>query len=86
MEGVMLVYVFRKKQGWQRVLTLDKSGGVLPEDGRPWPWLLEKSIEIKEADGPRIGASSKEILDGIAKDGYFLWPAAETDGGWVSSG
>jgi hypothetical protein len=82
----MLIHVFRKEQGSEHGSRSDKSGGVLPNDGRPWPWLFEKSIVIKESDINSIGDTSKGILESLEKEGHFLWPAAEADGGWISSG
>jgi hypothetical protein len=76
-EGKMLIHVFKSGPGLERGLTADKSGANLPKDGRPWPWVLEKTLDIGASDGPRIGASSGDILDGIAKDGYFIWPAGK---------
>lgn len=71
----MQVHKFVKKQGVAVILTPDRSGGNLPNGVDAWSF--QKTLEISESDPPRIGASSKEILDGIAADGLFKWP----DGG-----
>ena len=56
-------------------LTSDHTGANLPGDG----WVLVEDAEINEDDGPRIGASSVEIIAGVAKDGYFILPVAKAD-------
>ena len=56
-------------------LTSDHTGANLPGDG----WVLVEDSEINENDGPRNGASSAEILAGIAKDGYFLFARPAED-------
>jgi hypothetical protein len=68
----MLLYIFKKGHGGQKALTADKAGSNLPQDGGPW--MFEKTINIEAADGPRIGASSADIISSIEKKGYFLWP------------
>jgi hypothetical protein len=75
----MLLYIFKKGKGSRKALTADKEGSNLPQDGRPWPWIFEKKINIESSDGPRIGASSAQIIAGIEKNGYFLWPVEEDD-------
>jgi hypothetical protein len=55
--------------------TSDHAGANLPGDG----WVLVEDAEINEDDGPRIGASSAEIIAGVAKDGYFILPVAKAD-------
>lgn len=71
----MQVHKFIKKTGIGIILTGDRSGSNLP--GGADDWTYQKTVEVAEDDKPRIGASSKEILDGIAADGHFKWP----DGG-----
>ena len=69
----MEVHVFRKQSGWKKAITLDQLGNNLPNDGQPW--IYEKQMNIVATDGPRIGASSKDIIDGIEADGVFVWPS-----------
>lgn len=69
----MLIYKFRKPQGWRSALTEDETGANLPEDGTPWKY--EKKIEISADDGPRVGASSEEIIAGVKANGFVLWPS-----------
>jgi hypothetical protein len=75
----MLLYIFKKGRGSRKALTADKEGSNLPQDGRSWPWVFEKKIDIDGSDGPRIGASSAQIIAGIEKKGYFLWPVEQDD-------
>jgi len=56
--------------GRRNALTKDKSGSNLP-GGK---WTFESEIGINAGDGPRIGASSADILAGVERDGYFTWP------------
>ena len=35
------------------------------------------TVNIDAADGPRIGASSAEIIETIESDGFYIWPAKE---------
>jgi hypothetical protein len=71
----MQIHKFIKRDGAGAVLTEDRTGGNLP--GGPAGWLYQKAVDIHPDDQARIGASSREILDGISTDGYFKWP----DGG-----
>jgi hypothetical protein len=71
----MLLHKFKKARGWKAALTTDRTGTSLPADGQPW--IYEKDIDINPTDGPRIGASSTEIIQGVLKDGYFLWPVSD---------
>lgn len=70
----MKVYRFRKPFGV--AVTSDKSGNNLPDDGRRW--LPDGEMEIEAADGLRIGASSADIVNGVEKHGFYVWPVAKT--------
>jgi hypothetical protein len=74
--AAMLLHKFTKPQGSGAVLTTDARGENLPNR---IPWQYEKPIEIKADDGPRVGASSAEIIAGVRAKGYFLWPVKEAD-------
>jgi len=65
------VYIFRSLDAGYG-LTIKKSGKNLPENIGPWTPI--KSIEIRETDGPRIGAtlSSIEMYRIIEREGYCL--------------
>ena len=76
----MLLHKFVKPLGLRAVLTPDAKGENLPKEGKPWKrWIYQKSIEISATDGPRIGASSEDIIAGIEAKGYFFWPAEVKD-------
>jgi hypothetical protein len=68
----MIVHVFRNQLGSKKVISRDASGSNLPVVGGPW--IYEKQMNIEANDGPRIGASSKEIIEGIDANGIFFWP------------
>ena len=68
----MEVHVFRNRLGSKQIISQDKSGGNLPDVGQPW--IYAKSLNIEATDGPRIGASSEEIIKGIEANGIFYWP------------
>ena len=53
------------------VITDDKTGAKLPP-GRKWKFMGETRMDA--GDGPKIGANSSEIVDGVKRDGYFVWP------------
>jgi hypothetical protein len=72
----MLLHKFKRPEGLGAVLTTDARGENLPSR---ISWRYEKPIEIKADDGPRIGASSAEIIAGVKAKGYFLWPVKEGD-------
>jgi hypothetical protein len=55
--------------------TPDHTGANLPGGG----WVLVEDAEIKKDGHPRSGASSAEIIAGVAKDGYFILPVAKAD-------
>ena len=73
----MQVHKFIKKQGSAVILTSDRLGSNLPEGTDAW--TFQKSLEVSDVDPPRIGASSKEIIDGINADGFFIWPDGGSD-------
>ncbi|MDB5669078.1 MAG: hypothetical protein JWO25_37 [Alphaproteobacteria bacterium] len=68
-EAGMLLHKFVKATSWRGALTTDASGENLPTYGPPW--IYEKEIRVRPGDR-RVGASSGEILKGIAERGYFL--------------
>jgi hypothetical protein len=59
-------------------LTSDPKGTNLPPDGAPWKQIGE--INIERGQGPRIGASSDEIIELIERDGLVLWPFKDIEG------
>lgn len=68
----MDVHKFQKKTGSMVILTPDRAGADLP--GGPNAWFFEKTLSLNENDPPRIGASSKDILAAIKRDGFYKWP------------
>ena len=37
-------------------------------------WNAAGSMDIDAKDGPRIGAGSADIIAGVERDGFFVWP------------
>lgn len=62
--------------GGRVAVSNDQAGASLPASKKPW--VHNGSINVKSSDQPRVGASPKDILDGIRNDGYFVWPAKRT--------
>ena len=54
-------------------VTANPTGDRLPPSKEPW--VKNGSINVKSTDRLRLGASSKDILDGVRKLGYFVWPS-----------
>ena len=71
----MIVHIFKQARGSRKAITLDKAGVNLP--AVPQPWIYEKQMTIDAGDGPRIGASSADIIAAIEADGIFIWPTAD---------
>lgn len=73
--GAVLLYKFRPAPfGGQRVgLTPDQSGSNLPPDGAPWEPIGSVDISVGP-DESVVGGSPAEIIAGINRDGYFVWP------------
>jgi hypothetical protein len=59
--------------GIGRAVRSNRKGAGLPKP-RVGGWRFVERIDINRSDGPRIGASSREIVEGVEKDGYFIWP------------
>lgn len=56
-------------------ITDEKTGANLPS-GYKWKYVGE--MQIDAADGPRIGADSAHIVEGVKRDGNFIWPAKKS--------
>lgn len=70
-------YVFKGTTGSGRAVTDDKVGKKLPK--RPFgSWVYEKQINIS-AGQHLIGASADAVIEGVKKDGYYLWPQTNPD-------
>jgi len=65
-------YVFQGTTGSGRAITDDKSGAKLPKR-KFGEWVFEKEIDLKPGEN-RIGFGADEIVAGVEKDGYVLWP------------
>jgi hypothetical protein len=68
----MKCHLFRAGRGNQMAITDDETGAKLPK--REGAWIYVRRMIIQPMDGPRIGASSSEILSAIERDGYFILP------------
>jgi len=68
----MLLYKFGAAVGQRVALTAAHSGKNLPADGAPWKPM--GTMRIEPGGTPLIGASSDEIIAGIQKEGFFIWP------------
>ena len=71
----MLVHVFSDGKS-QYAFTADPTGSSLPDRGRPWQH--RKDIELRETD-KRIGIDSKQAVQAIESQGYFIVPAGIGD-------
>jgi hypothetical protein len=69
-------YIFEATAGTGMAVTSNRTGAGLPKP-RVGSWRFVEKIDIKPFDGPRTGASSREIVEGVAKDGYFVWPVKD---------
>lgn len=70
-------YVFQPKKSSGRVAaTDDKSGAKLPTEFGPWS--LTREIDLQPGEH-RIGASADDIIAGVKKDGYYMWPQPKED-------
>jgi|HubBroStandDraft_5_1064220.scaffolds.fasta_scaffold1096082_1 hypothetical protein len=58
------------KSGGRWALTKDRTGRNLPDSKPAWAYM--SAVEMKADDGPRIGASSADILAAVEKDGYAV--------------
>lgn len=67
----MQLWKFKGAEG-KTASTSDETGSNLPSEHGPWEPI--GSTRIEPGDGPRIGASSEQILADVAKDGYSIWP------------
>lgn len=71
----MLLYKFGSR-GSRVVLTQDKTGSNLPEDGRPWKPLGSRRVDT--SDGSlRIGADPAHIIAVVEKEGFFVFPTSK---------
>jgi hypothetical protein len=70
----MLLYKFGDR-GSRVVLTQDKTGSNLPEDGRPWKPLGPRRVDFSDGS-PGIGADPAHIIAMVEKDGFFVFPTS----------
>lgn len=67
----MLVHVFKSLKS-KYAFTEDPTGSNLPdEDGL---WQHDKDMELRDTD-KRIGMDSKQAIEAIESEGYFIVPA-----------
>lgn len=71
----MLVHVFRSPNS-KYAFTEDSAGSDLAAGDVSWQYL--KNIELKNTD-KRIGMDSKQAIEAIEADGYFIVPAGIGD-------
>jgi hypothetical protein len=73
MEAQNSVTLYSFQSGKNRnlfALTPDAKGANLPS--ALGPWSKHKEVNVNRGEGPRIGADSDEILEGINRDGFFI--------------
>jgi hypothetical protein len=68
------LHKFVKADSWRGALTTDASGDNLPRSGSAW--IYEKEVVVTPGER-RTGATSLQIIDGIAERGYFLFPISD---------
>lgn len=67
----MRVHIFKSPHA-KFAFTEDETGSNLPVEGGPWqPY---KEIEMADTD-KRIGMDSKQAIEEITTEGYFIVPA-----------
>lgn len=67
----MLVHVFSDLKS-KHALTVDPTGLNLPDEGGVWQHC--KTMELRDTD-KRIGMDSKQAIQAIEVEGYFIVPA-----------
>jgi hypothetical protein len=72
----MLLHKFKGFSG-RIATTKDASGACLPEEDAPW--LQIASCVVNVSDGPRIGASSADILRNVERDGFSMSSRKEAE-------
>jgi hypothetical protein len=71
----MLLYKFGSR-GSHVVLTRDRTGSNLPEEGRPWKPLGPRRVDA--SDGSlRIGADPARIIAAVEEEGFFVFPTSK---------
>lgn len=67
----MDIHIFRSgKDQTLYGFTPDKSGTNLPA---PYlPWTYHSVQDMNPSDGPRAGVNTVAVLDGIARNGYYV--------------
>ncbi|HEY0414129.1 MAG TPA: hypothetical protein VGD66_13410 [Allosphingosinicella sp.] len=70
----ILLHKFVKADSWRGALTPDATGANLPRRGSAW--IYAKEIVVSPADR-RVGATSREITNGVVERGYFLFPISD---------
>jgi hypothetical protein len=70
-------YVFRGMTGTAEMVTDDRTGAKLPKHP-VGSWVFSKEIYLEPGEH-RIGASSDDIIAGVAKDGYYRWPQPDSN-------
>jgi hypothetical protein len=70
----LLLHKFVKNDSWRGALTADATGENLPRIGSAW--IYQKEVLVSPGDR-RVGASSRQIANGVSEHGYFLFPISD---------
>jgi hypothetical protein len=68
-------YVFKGTTGTGQAITDDKLGTKLPQR-QFGEWVFSRELELKPGEN-RIGAGSDEIINAVAKHGFYHWPSKD---------
>lgn len=71
----MLIYVFKSSK-FEHAFTQDPTGSNLPNKDGSWQYY--KDLELRDTD-KRIGMDSKQAIEAIKSEGYFIVPAGIGD-------
>ena len=66
-------YIFHSTAETQVAITDDRTGARLPKPEFGY-WEQMKSVSIKPGGGPLIRADSDDVIAGVSRNGYYLWP------------
>jgi len=73
----MTLYRFRESTGRGEALTDNRTGAKLPKR-KVGEWVFVGDMDINRTGATLFGASRQDIVDGIARHGYFLLPQLKT--------
>lgn len=70
-----IMYMFQGSKGTGRAMRATMSRAGLPAR-HAGEWEYTRFVDVSPGGGTFIGADIDAVLQGVAKDGYYLWPEA----------